>query len=245
MSTTPSLRVHVDVSAGEVLEGTGEIKGTLTYREDGLEFSYYTTNLLGQASEYKDLRIPLENINKVVFKSGMIFTKLILYPTRLDIMAEMPGEDREKMVFQVKRADREMGESFATFLQRQLYETNASAAGSLPFQLPDTNMGFTENSGLLYREDEFLVFDLHSGLAGITKSDSQIVKIELQALESVRRVHGNLKDVLYIKPKKPKLLEVIPGDHEVEVKLKVSKQHRENLENLIRELEQAWGDTRS
>lgn len=240
MRVPASIRVSVDVSVNEVFSGTTEIVGTLSYADEALDFSYHTKNMLGQVSEYHELRIPLDKIQEVVFKKGMVLTKFILRPKRLDIMAEMPGEDREKMTFQVKRADREIAETLAVFLERKLHEIDATDAGSVPFQLPDTNMGFTENSGLLYLEDEFLVFDINSGLQGIVKGDGQIIKIEVQALAAVRRVHGTMKDALYIRPKKPQLLDVVPGEHETEVKLKVPKAHREALDQLVAHIEQAW-----
>lgn len=241
MRALPSIRVAIEVSVNEVFNGVTEIIGTLAYKEDGLDFSYHTKNLMGQVADYGESFISLDKIQEVVFKKGMVTTKLILRPKRLDIMQEIPGEDREKIVFSVKRADRDEAETLATFLQRRLHEIDATEAGSVPFQLPDTNMGFTENSGLMYLEDEFLVFDINSGLQGITQNDSQIVKIEVQALAAVRRVHGTMKDTLFIKPKKSQLLQVMPGEHETEVKLKVPKEHREALDQLIEQIDAAWG----
>jgi len=232
MTTSISIPVSVEVSAAEVLQGIFEINGILSFQADTVEFSYRTKTLIHQGGNVETIRIPLDKLQEVSFKSGLVVSKIRLVPRNLDVMDGMPGSESTVMVFRVKRAGKRNARQFVADLKNRLYALGQTGMDSVPFQLPDTNMGTTENSGLVYLDDEFLVFDLQSGLAGVTKNVSRTIKIEPAALVDVRFVQGRIKDALYIRPKKAELLEAMPGDHEVEVKLKIAKQHRRAAERL-------------
>ncbi len=231
-SSRLSIPVSVEVSAAEVLQGIFEINGILSSQDDAVEFSYRTKTLIRQGGNVETIRIPLEKLQEIKFKGGLIVSKIRLLPKSLDVMDGMPGAESAVMVFRVKRAAKRNARRFVADLKNRLYALGETGMESIPFQLPDTNMGTTENSGLVYLDDEFLVFDLQSGLAGLTKNVSRTIKIEPAALVDVRFVQGRIKDALYIRPKKSELLEAMPGDHEVEVKLKIAKRHRRAAERL-------------
>ena len=133
----------------------------------------------------------------------------------------------------MKKEDRKYAESFLASLRSAVFDATEEGLDSVPFKLEDTNMGLTEHSGLLYMDEEFLIFDIQSGLKGVTRPERHQVKVDPKALAGIRLKHGNTKDVLYIKPKKTKLLEVIPGDHKGEVKLKIKKKHRMAAERIV------------
>lgn len=231
------LPVSVEVSAEEVLGGTTEINGTVTYTDEVIEFAYYTKFLVREDEEEQHLRIPVDRIREVKYKSSVISAKVILLPKRLDIMKEMPGASRDKIVFHIKREDRSDAEVFVSFLKHRLYQLGETGMESIPFQLEDTNMGLTEHRGLLYLDDEFLVFEIQSGLSGMSKGERQTIKIEPAALASVRFNQGGIKDTIYIRPKKEALLRAIPGDYETEVKLKIAKRNRQAAERFVNHLQ--------
>lgn len=230
--SSTSIPVSVEVSAAEVLKGILEINGILSFQDEAIEFAYRTKSLMLQGGSVQTIHIPLEKLQEIEYRSGVVSTKIKLYPRSLDVMEAMPGANSDKMIFQVKREGRLDAEAFAAVLKNRLYVSGETAMESIPFQLPDTNMGMTENTGLVYLDDEFLVFDLQRGLSGVTKSETRTIKIEPAALAGVRFNRGTLKDALYFRPKKRELLDAMPGDHEVEVKLRIAKRHRRASERL-------------
>ena len=233
MPTLSQIEVTIEVTAAEVLEGKTEIHGSLGHDDECFELVYYSKKLLGGTTEEEKLRIPLKDIQEVKVKKGAVNTKVVLFPKTLSLIREIPGSHSNKLVFKVKRSDRKYVEQFVGSLRRAIFDAAEEGLDSVPFQLEDTNMGLTENFGLLYMEDEFLVFDLQSGLKGVTRWKRQLVKVEPKAINGIRLRHGKLKDTLLIKPKKNKLLQVIPGDHKIEVKLKIKKKHRSEAERLV------------
>ncbi len=226
------LAVTVEAGAPDVLEGIAEIKGVLSFHDDRLSFTYRTRNLLRKVSPRQHLDIPATAVQDVVFRRTLFWTRILVYPRRLDILDEAPGADKDRLVFKVRRADRRQAAAFVTFFRDRLLSVNHAGRESVPFRLRDTDMGMTENRGLLYLDDEFLVFDLQEGIAGLTRQHNQTIKIEPAALVSVRLERGMLNDVLHIRPRKDTLLEALPGEHVLEVQLKISRRHRKAAEWL-------------
>ena len=237
-----SIAVSVEVSVTEVLQGTGEINGLLSCGDEALVFSYQKKNILGMSGDEEVVHISYQDIQDVVYKNNIFLAKLTLRPKRLRIMEEMPGASREKMVFSVKREDRKRADKLVAYIKYKLYEAYADEVDSVPFQLADTSMGLKEHSGLLYLDDEFLVFEVQSGISGGSKSDQQIVKIEPNALVSLRLEHGMVKDTLYVQPKKKTLLSVMPGCYKDALKLSIAKRYREAAQDLVQRVEQRASD---
>ena len=104
----------------------------------------------------------------------------------------------------------------------------------IPFSLPDLNGGLTEITGLLYEEDEFLVFDVETAFMGEFDKESQIIKIEPAAIQEIVLDRGVFKDKLRILPKKRDLLDAMPGEYRREIPLSIWKKHRRDVERLLR-----------
>jgi len=107
---------------------------------------------------------------------------------------------------------------------------------SIPFQLPDINLGLTEISGMVYLEEEFLVFEVETALLGEFGEEEQVIKVEPSALETIRLEHGVFRDRLCIRPKKREFLRVMPGTYKEELKLKVWRKYRAAVEQLVDEI---------
>jgi hypothetical protein len=228
-----SIAVSVEVAVTDVLQGIGEINGLLSCGDEALIFSYQKKNMLGMSGEEEVLHISYQEIQDAVYKNNLFLAKLTLRPKRLRVMEEMPGSSREKMVFTVKREDRKRADKLVAYIKYKLYEAYADEVDSIPFQLADTGMGLREHSGLLYLDDEFLVFEVQSGITGGRKDDQQVIKIEPSALVSMRLEQGLVKDTLYVQPKKETLLSVMPGNYKDTLKLSIAKRYREAAENLV------------
>jgi hypothetical protein len=228
--------VSVEVSASEVLQGIGEIQGTLEAGEERIEFAYRTKSLLDNLSAVHRLSIPIDDLRDVEYIKSAIGAKLVFRPRRLEIMEQMPGDNAREMVFKVKRADRTAADRLAAYLKYRLYEQDIDG-DVVPFTLPDKHMGFTEVSGLAYIEDNFLVLDVLENSATGSTEDHHVIKIELKALLRVQYNPGVIKDVLIVRPKGPELLDALPGKNSVEVELSVRRRHREAAEALARRVQ--------
>ena len=233
MQVSTEIEVVIEVSAADVLDGVSEIHGSLGHNEEDVVLTYYKKKLLGGFTDEETVVLPLKDVQDVKLKKGPVNTRILVFPKRLSMIEHIPGVHSDKLKFQVKRADRKYAEPFLASLRSAIFDATEEGLDSVPFKLEDTNMGLTENSGLLYMDEEFLVFDMQSGLKGVTRPERHQVKIDPKAISSIRLKHGTTKDILLIKPKKTKLLQVIPGDHKHEVKLKIKKKHRMAAERIV------------
>jgi len=103
----------------------------------------------------------------------------------------------------------------------------------LRFQLPDLNAGLTEVRGVVYLDDPFLVLEVETAFMGEFEKEQQVIKIEPAALKEVRLDHGVFRDRLCLRPKSDALLNALPGEHAVEVRLKVWRTHRKRAVDLV------------
>ena len=105
----------------------------------------------------------------------------------------------------------------------------------ISFTLPD--VGLREIKGMAYVDDDgWLVLKLEDGIAGILDVQTKEVRVEPGALEDVEIRHGLFRDRLVLRPRKPALLDAIPGAHRVSVDLRVSRKQRADLERLLDEI---------
>lgn len=228
--------ITIEVSTSEVLQGIGEIHGTLEATEEGVLLSYRTKNFLGSLSNVHRVTIAVDDLRDVEYSKTAIGAKIILRPRRLEIMEHLPGDTTREVVFKIKRADRTVADRLASYLKYRLFE-QAFDADAVPFTLPDKHMGFTEVSGVAYLEDAFLVLDILEHSAAGSTEDHHIIKIELRALLRVQYNPGVIKDVFMIRPKGPELLEALPGKNAVEVELSVRRKHRASAEALAHRIQ--------
>jgi hypothetical protein len=97
-------------------------------------------------------------------------------------------------------------------------------------------MGLTEVSGFVYTEDEFLVLEVESAFLGMVGKNRHTVKVEPVALKDIWLERRPFKDRLCMRPKKPDLLEAMPGDHSFELTLRIWKIYRKDVQRLVDEV---------
>ncbi len=226
-----SVPVAVDPSITDLASGIFGVSGELVLTGDQLVFAYETRDMQGEVSGQAAREIPVEGVQNVVFKRHPFGAALVLYPRTLNLLEGMPGGNTPTLTFKVKGSDRADAAALAEALQHRLEDV----MDSIPFKLPDSDWGLTEIRGLLYLEDEFLVFEVGQGIEGGSRDDYQIVKIELKALVEMDYKRGFLTDEISVRPKKRDLLEALPGRHAQVVTLSVRRKHRDAAETLVRE----------
>lgn len=101
------------------------------------------------------------------------------------------------------------------------------------FTLPD--VGLREISGLAYVDEGFLVLKVQNALMGEFDVEQETLKIEPGALEEVSVTRGLFRDRLIIRPRRPELLDAIPGEHVAALELRVSRKQRSELGALVDE----------
>lgn len=101
----------------------------------------------------------------------------------------------------------------------------------IAFKLPDD--GLREVDGFLYLDDEFLVIDLHTAFLGFADKERQTIKVDPAALEDVYLKRGLVRDRICVQPKRPDLLDAVPGKHDYELRLKTKRADRRRAERLV------------
>ena len=174
-------------------------------------------------------------MREVELKRGIPDATILVRPRQLSTFEYVPGAPRNEIVFNVKHKHRQQAATLVSHLQRVLSQRRGDQTSSIPFQLPDTNLGLTENKGRLYLDEEFLVFEVSSSLSGLTNKKQQTVKIEPDALEEIRLDRGLFKDRLLIRPKNRELFRVMPGMYQDKDTLTMTiwKKYRADAEHLV------------
>ena len=101
----------------------------------------------------------------------------------------------------------------------------------VPFTLPD--VGLREIEGMVGVEEGFVTIELTNKLLGLIDEDREIIKIEPTALREVRLQRRPFKDRLILAPKKRDLLDLIPGKHASDVRLRIWRTNRSDTEQLL------------
>lgn len=235
MPPSASLPVTVDLALAEVARGTFSIVGTVSLEEQGEEaalcFTYEERGRRGAPRAQRTLRVPLADVQDATLTAR----RLVVRPRRRDLLEHMPGTDTNAFVFKVDLADRARAQAFVARLRSAL---PPGRPPSIPFSLAADGFGLTEAKGFLYLEADFLVFDVGTGLPGGAEKEQRIVKVEPAALAEVRLDRGLLRDTLYVRPKRPDLLEALPGRHAEALKLHVQRRHRAEAEQLVYAVQQ-------
>jgi hypothetical protein len=104
----------------------------------------------------------------------------------------------------------------------------------IKFTLPGIGMmELREVEGLVWMEDDLLVIEVKHKLLGILDEETETVKIEPSALNDVYIKTGLFKDRLVLVPKKRDLLEVVPGKHINDVRLRIWRSKRRQTRQLV------------
>jgi len=113
----------------------------------------------------------------------------------------------------------------------------------IKFTLPSVGLlELTEVEGVVWVEDGFLVLEIKQSLAGLVNTDSEVVKIEPDALKEIYLQRRLFKDRLVLVPKKTDLLNAIPGKHISDVQLRIWRTKRFQIERLIEEFHEVQWD---
>ena len=103
----------------------------------------------------------------------------------------------------------------------------------IEFTLPD--VGLREIEGFVWIEDGYLILEVTDKLLGLVDADSNLIKIEPNALTDLHIKYRPFKDRLVLSPKKVDLLEAVPGKHASNVQLKIWKTKRKQVMELVAE----------
>jgi len=103
----------------------------------------------------------------------------------------------------------------------------------IEFTLPE--VGLREVEGFVWIEDGYLVLEVTDKLLGLVDSDTNLIKIEPNALTDLHIKYRPFKDSLVLSPKKIDLLEAVPGKHASSVQLKIWKTKRKQVMELVAE----------
>ena len=217
----------------DVMKAVFGIEGVLHFAGDALTFEYRTKGMLGTPSAVTTAPLPLDEIHTAVLKRRVRGSQLLLYPRRLDLLTRVPGTHPDALTFAVEVVHR----PDAAVLVEQLRDVLPAADEPVvPFRLPDTHLGLTENRGLLYLENDYLVLEVRSGMSGgLAQHEPQITKVELAALREIQHVRRHRRDRILVYPKKPALLDLMPGVHKEALTLSVHRRHRDGAEQLVYE----------
>lgn len=232
-----SVPFSIEVGVGDVLNGILEIDGLLSFEKDTLLLEYRTSVIPGfslSGAPLKTVRLLLSDLQDIDYREKVFSTRITFTPRRLSMIEGIPGDHSTDLKLRVKRRNRHRAAELISEIQIAFAKERHDSIGSIPFLMPTASKDFTEVGGLLYTEDEFLVFELQSGMSGGSRKKDQIVKIEKKAIHYISLNEALLKDVVSIQPKKQRLLDVIPGDHVDSIKLKVNSAYRSDVKTLIR-----------
>ena len=239
-----SVPFSIDASVSDILNGILEIDGLLTYEGDELILEYRTGLMPGKSSfgtPLQTCRIRLEDVQDIEYREKVFSTRITLTPRRLAVIDDLPGDHSTEITLKIKKKYRRRAAALASDIQLDFARNRHDSVRSIPFLMPTASKDFAEIGGLLYTEDEFLVFEIQSGISGGSRKKDQIVKIEKKAIRFIDLSKAVLKDILSVQPKRQQLLDVLPGDHVDAVRLKINNTYRSEVERLIADV-RAAGD---
>ncbi len=98
----------------------------------------------------------------------------------------------------------------------------------IPFQIPDIN-DTDEAEGFVYIEDDFLVFDVQVLAWGLSRSDTETVKVERGVIDGLRIERGWISDRLHVDTRNTSLLKALPGTHVSAVTVRTKKRYRSEV----------------
>lgn len=96
-----------------------EVKGILSFTDRDLLFEYKVYDMHGKSlSNLSKFAIQLDNVKRIQFKKGFLFTggKLILDAEKWAFFEPLPGSEQGKITLKIKRRDRDAAIRFSTKL---------------------------------------------------------------------------------------------------------------------------------
>lgn len=102
---------------------------------------------------------------------------------------------------------------------------------NIPFEITDNHGHIV--TGLIYLNEEFVVFEVQVTKWSISKQPVETIKVEYGAVDTIRFKNGFFKDSIFVVPKRAALLDAVPGSHKGEIQLKIAKRYRDEAIDLI------------
>ncbi|MEM8557474.1 MAG: hypothetical protein AAF809_04580 [Bacteroidota bacterium] len=115
---------------------------------------------------------------------------------------------------------------------------------SIPIEIAEVYDGLAEATGLMRiardpAGGDVLELELQTAWLGMFKRPTQVAAWPLSDIAEVRFKRGVFKDRLWLRPARLDLLDALPGRHKGRVKLKIKKVYRDEVYDLLDDLE-AW-----
>ena len=106
----------------------------------------------------------------------------------------------------------------------------------IPFEV-ESSGGFSQSRGVVYVEDEDLVFEVQTTYIGFIQRAPEVYRVELTDLDEVRYKKGFLSDRVTLRTRPLEKLTAVPGAAQGELRLAVKRTHRGDLAVLLDRLD--------
>lgn len=108
---------------------------------------------------------------------------------------------------------------------------------SVPFTVKEVHNGFSEGRGVLYVDDDEVVFEVHVTFLGMFDRGTTTHRFHLTDLDEVGHKRGLWQDHLSIRTRPMELVSVVPGSAQGALALTVKRKHRRDLDALLDRLD--------
>lgn len=226
-----TIPITIEVSLSDMFNGVFEIKGSLSILQDRLVLRYAEVGISGSVKDQTEVELGHDDVRDVVLKKRPWGVRILIHPKRLTAFRELPGDSHDRIVLRAKRRYRaRLREVLARFTE-ELRDREEYDIPGLPFSLPDA--GVSEVKGVLYLESDHIILEVVSGLPGVTESQTMRVRIALEAIDALGFENGVIKDSIFLDSSE-EILEVIPGRHTGQLRMRVRRRHRQDSELLVK-----------
>ena len=108
---------------------------------------------------------------------------------------------------------------------------------SVPFEIEQSGPGLSRSRGVVYVDDEELVFEVQTTLVGFIERRPKAYRFDLVDLESVRYKKGFRQDRLTLRTRPLDIITAIPGAAQGELCLVFKRACRDDLAVLLDRLD--------
>ena len=230
MRSSDTVPISIEVSISDMIGGVFEIKGSLAILQDRLILRYAGVGIFGGSRKRTEVELGHDDVRQVVLKERPWGLRIVIYPKRLTAFAELPGESHDRVVLRAKRRYRTQLRQALAWFTEELRDREEYDIPGIPFSLPDA--GVSEVKGVLYSESDQLILEVVSGLPGVTRSRTRRVEVSIEAIDHLGFEKGIRRDSIVLDCSED-LLDVIPGRHAGELRMSVSRRHRQDAELLV------------
>lgn len=103
-----------------------EAHGLMTIEGDYVRMEFQTQDaILGLLkSQLKEIRIPIQELNSVIYEKKLFGTKIILKANKLSTLSKVPGHEKGQVVLEISRKDRDVAEKLTSSMDMKITEMN-------------------------------------------------------------------------------------------------------------------------